>query len=221
MPEIESLKKELVKYAKKTAEQKLVVGTSGNISVRCGDVVYVSPSGYSLDEVGINDWVGVNLHTGKVIADGGLRPTCETSMHLACYRAREDIGAVLHTHQPFTTGLISAGLDIEPITQEFVAFIGKPVILDCMLPGSKTLAENTSGAIKKANAVLLRNHGCVIVGATLKEAFCRAVTLEDAAHTLFIARLAGTPRILTSREIEAIKNLEVENYRTSLLKRTK
>lgn len=220
MSEVESLKKDLAAYGRKAVERKLVVGSSGNISARAGDIVYVSPSGFSLDELGANDYIGVDLHSGEIV-DGTMRPTCEISMHLACYLAREDIRAIVHTHQPYTTGLITAGLEIEPVTQEFVVFVGKPVILDCLLPGSKLLAESVAGAVKEANAVLLRNHGCITVGANLKEAFCRAETLEDAAHILFIARLVGKPRILSSEEVEAIKNLEIEDYRTSLIKKIK
>jgi len=213
----EDIKRELVKYSRKVVESKLVVGTSGNISARAGDVVYVSPSGFSLDEVEINDYVGIDLYSGKII-NGKLRPTSEISMHLACYLTREDIQAIVHTHQPYTTGLITAGLEIQPVTQEFVAFIGKPTVLDCLLPGSKLLAEGVASAIKKSNAVLLKNHGCITVGVNLKEAFCRAEILEDAAHILFIGYSVGNPRILTSKEVEDIKNLEIEDYRTSLIK---
>lgn len=73
--------------------------------------------------------------------------------------------------------------------------------------------------IKKYDAVLLKNHGLVTVGATLKEAFYRAEIIEEAARILIVSRIFGKPGFLNKREIEGIKNLEAEDYRKMLLKK--
>lgn len=218
MTETEEIKQELVKYARKIVRGGLVVGPGGNISVRAGDVVYLSPSGYALDEISADQYVGVDLHTGRVV-EGNLKPTCETSMHLGCYLIRQDIQAVVHTHPPLTIGLISAGLELKPMTPDFVAYVVQAPVIDYVIPAGVEIREAVTRVIKEHNAVLLKNHGAVTVGANLKEAFYRALIIEDASRILLASLIAGKVRFLTEEEQEGIRNLEAEDYRKTLLKR--
>jgi L-fuculose-phosphate aldolase len=218
MIEARKIKEKLVEYGKKIAEKGLAVGAGGNISARVGDIVYLSPSGYAFEELVPEQYVGVNLQTGEVV-DGDLKPTCEISMHLGCYLIRKDIQAVVHTHPPIATGLISAGAEIKPMFPDFVAYVGEAPVIDYVIPAGSEIREAVTGIIKEHNAVLLKNHGAVTVGANLKEAFNRAQIIEDAARSLMAALVAGKPRFLTKSEQEGIRNLEAEDYRRTLLKR--
>jgi len=104
---------------------------------------------------------------------------------------------------------------------DFVAYVGEAPVIDYVIPAGSEIREAVTGIIKEHNAVLLTNPGVVTVGANLKEAFCRAQIIEDAAHSLMASLVAGKPRFLTKGEQEGIRNLEVEDYRRTLLEREK
>ena len=91
---ISDLREELVKYARSVLEEKLATGAGGNISARLEHLMLISPSGFSLQDVSPAQYVEVNVLTGEVAPDA-LRPSSEILMHLACYRQRPDIRAVI------------------------------------------------------------------------------------------------------------------------------
>lgn len=215
---MEEIRKLLTIYGKKIVEKGLVAGPGGNISAREGNYVFLSPSGFFLDEIDEKEWVKVDIRTGKT--SGDLRPTCEISMHLGIYLEREDVNAVIHTHPPITTGLISAGVKFKPVFPDYVALLGRNVpVLDYVIPGGEAIRKAVVSKIKDCNVVLLKNHGAVCVGSTLKEAFARSWLVEDTAKTILAGKLAGSLKCLNLKEIEGIENLEAEDYRKALLKR--
>jgi len=214
---MEEIRKKLSEYGKKIVEKGLVAGPGGNISAREGDFVYLSPSGFFLDEIKEEEWVKVNLKTGEII--GNLRPTCEISMHLGIYMEREDIKAVFHTHPPITVGLISAGVKFKPFFPEFVAILGKSIpLIEYVPPAGEEIRKAVVKEIKKGNVVLLKNHGVVAVGQSLKEAYTRSLIVEESAKSIFVGILSGKIRYFTKKEIKQIENLEAEDYRKTLLK---
>jgi len=217
---MESVRKQLCKYGKLVLEKNLAAGPGGNISARDGDFVYLSPSGFALDEIKENQWVKINLKTGKQY--GSLRPTCEISMHLGCYLARPDINAVIHTHPPVTLGLISAGVELKPFYPDFVAILGREIpVIDYVIPAGEEIRQAVVEQIKKYNVVLLKNHGAVCVGTTLKEAFARSWMTEETSKMQSIGMMVGKIRYFTEEEIKGIENLEAEDYRKALLKKLK
>jgi L-fuculose-phosphate aldolase len=215
---MEEIRKILTEYGKKIVEKGLVAGPGGNISGRDGDFVYLSPSGFFLDEIKEDEWVKVDLKTGKIYSD--LRPTCEISMHLGIYIERKDVKAVFHTHPPITVGLISAGVKFKPFFPDFVAILGKRIpIIDYVQPGGEEIRKAVCKEIKKVNVVLLKNHGVVAVGESIKEAYTRSLIVEEAAKSLFVGIISGKMKYLKEKEIEGIENLEAEDYRKALLKK--
>jgi len=214
------IREELVSVGRKIIERNLVVGAGGNISARFQNLIYVKPSGYAFDELNPEDYIGVDINTGKVI-DGDKRPSCEIHMHLACYRIRPDIQAVVHTHPPLATGVINGGGRIEPASPDFVAFVGRVPLIDFILPGGEELAKRVAEVIKNHQAVLMINHGCVTVGNNLREAFYRTLLIEETARSLLASLIVGKhPRVLSEEEIQGIENLEAETYRKKLLQKT-
>jgi len=215
---VKKIKKELSKYGKLIIEKGLAVGPGGNISARLGNTIYLSPSGFALDEVEEKDWVGINLNSGK-IKEGKLRPTCEVSMHLGCYLVRKDIKAVIHTHSPFLIGLISAGGKLKPLFPDFVALLGKEIpVAKYVIPAGEEIRKAVTKVIKNYDTVLLKNHGAVTVGANLKEAFFRAQLLEETAKIIIAGKITGKLKFFTKKEIQGIDNLAAEDYRRLLLK---
>ncbi len=214
----QDIRKHLTEYGKKVVEKGLAAGPGGNISAREGNYVYLSPSGFPLNEIREDEWVKIDLKTGKVY--GNLRPTCETSMHLGIYMEREDIKSVIHTHPPVTIGLISAGVRFKPVFPDYVALLGREVpVVDYVQPGGEEIRKAVVEKIKGCNVVLLKNHGAVCIGETLKEAFARSWLVEETAKIIFVGMSVGNLKYLSLREIEEVENMEAEDYRKAILKK--
>ena len=96
---LSSVINDLKVYANKIVQTGLVVGAGGNLSMRDGNMMYISPSGFDLQEIEDHEWVRVNIETGEILDD--LKPSSEILMHLECFRKRPDITAVLHAHPLF------------------------------------------------------------------------------------------------------------------------
>ncbi|HOP95349.1 MAG TPA: class II aldolase/adducin family protein [Dictyoglomaceae bacterium] len=211
--------KELVEIGRKIAEKGLVVGPGGNISERLGDVVYMKASGICFESAKEEDYVGVDLNTGKVV-DGRLRPTSEMWMHLECYKVREDVSAVIHTHPVFSIAYAFQGEPLKPFTPDMVALLGSEIpVIEYVVPGGKEFASEVGKVIKNCNGVLVKNHGLVTVGSNLKEAYYRTLLVEDGIKMVIFAKLLGKMQFFTEEQIEEIDNLEAEKYRKKLLKR--
>ncbi|MCX8083273.1 MAG: class II aldolase/adducin family protein, partial [bacterium] len=161
--------------------------------------------------------VKVNLKTGEIFSE--LRPTCEISMHLGIYLTRPEVKAVIHTHPPITVGLISAGIKFKPFFPDYVAILGKDVpVIDYVVPAGEEIRKAVCKEIKKVNVVLLKNHGVVAVGESIKEAYTRSLIVEEAAKSILVGICCGKLRYFTEKEINQIENLQAEDYRKAILK---
>ncbi|WP_437437887.1 class II aldolase/adducin family protein [Streptomyces olivoreticuli] len=187
---------EVVSTARRTTADGLVVGTSGNVSARVGDVVLVTPSGVPYDRLGPEDAVGVDLDGRQVI--GELTPTSELPMHLAVYRST-DAAAVVHTHAVHATAV--AGLvDELPLVHYMAGALGGPVrVADYALYGTDELAHNMLRALEGRTGCLLRNHGTVVYGASLDQAYDRTAQLEWMCRVWLTSASVpgGSPALLT------------------------
>lgn len=214
---VSDLREELAKYARRILEEKLVTGAGGNISARRENLMLISPSGFSLEDVAPSQYVEVNILTGEVAPDA-LRPSSEVLMHLACYRQRPDIRAVIHTHAPFTMALTSSGHDLKPMFADSIIYLGRHVPhIDYITVTTPELAAAVENLIPGCACVILRNHGAITVGENLKQAFWRACTVEESARIQFLATLIGTPKFLDGAEADRLESLASEQYRRQLL----
>jgi L-fuculose-phosphate aldolase len=207
----EQLLADLVAVGRKIVARDLVVGPGGNLSAAIDGCMFISPSGAALDELRGADFVPVKIATGEALGPG--RPSSEWEMHLACYRARPDITAVVHTHPPIAIGVISTGVAIEPLFPDFAVLLPTTRVVDYIIPTTPQLARAVGAAAPETDAILLRNHGVVTLGKTLREAYYRSELLETSARILVAARTVGHPRVLTEDETRAIRDLESEKYR--------
>lgn len=214
----EAARRDLVFYGRKIEEKNLVVGPGGNTSARAGDIVYIKASGVAFEDAVQDDYVGIDLKTGKVVGTF-KKPSCEILMHIGCYTVREDVGAVVHTHSPYATAVASAGMTIPPFFPDYVALMGAEIPrVDYVVPAGKEMADLVVEAVRKHNVVLLANHGVVAVGANVREAYFRALCCEAAAQTFIAGKLLGGIRPFTAEEVQQITKLEAEDYRRELLK---
>jgi L-fuculose-phosphate aldolase len=167
--------RELVETARRTNTEGLVVGTSGNVSVRVGDAVLVTPSGVPYERLGDADLCAVDLE-GRRIA-GDLSPTSELPMHLAVYR-HTAARAVVHTHAVHATAVSTLVAEL-PAVHYMTAALGGPVrVAPYATYGSGELADRMLTALQDRSACLLQNHGTVVHGHDLAQAYERTAQLE-------------------------------------------
>ncbi|MFG3660653.1 class II aldolase/adducin family protein [Streptomyces sp. NPDC047706] len=189
---------ELVATARRTVSEGLVVGTSGNVSVRVGDTVLVTPSGVPYDRLGPHDITGVSPDGRQV--RGTLVPTSELPMHLAVYRTT-DARAVVHTHAVHATAVSTLVPEL-PLIHYMAGALGGPVrVAPYATYGTEELAENMLRALAGRSGCLLQNHGTVTYGTTLAEAYDRTAQLEWMCRLwLTASSVPGLTPSLLSRE---------------------
>jgi len=191
----------IVRHARLLRPDGLVVGTAGNVSVRSGDLVAITPSSVDYDELdpGLVCVVGVD---GDAV-DAARPPSSELPMHLAVYRST-GVGAIVHTHAPYATALATVVEEL-PAVHYSIAELGGPVqVAPYATFGTDELADTVRRALADRSAVLLRSHGTLTVGASLEEAYFRSVLLEWLSALYYRSRLLGEPRILPAEEIERV-----------------
>jgi L-fuculose-phosphate aldolase len=150
---------------------------------------------------------------GRLLSGSG-RATTELPMHLAIYRRREDVGAIVHAHPPFATAFAVAGIPLDrPILAEAVLLLGPVPLVAYAPPSTQELAEAVAGAAAGASALLLANHGAVALAETLEQAVIRMETLEHLARVSLLARLLGRESALSAAEVERLLGLADAPYR--------
>ncbi|MFF4405365.1 class II aldolase/adducin family protein [Streptoverticillium reticulum] len=192
----------VVTAALRTVADGLVVGTSGNVSARVGNVVLVTPTGVPYDRLRPEDAVGVDLDGRQVL--GELRPTSELPMHLAVYRAT-DAAAIVHTHAVHATAVSTLVDELPPVHYMAGALGGPPRVAPYALYGSEELARGVLQALDGRTGCLLRNHGTLTHGATLDQAYDRTAQLEWMCRVwLAAASVPGrTPTLLDPEQLAA------------------
>jgi len=213
-------KKLLLEVSQQMQKEGLVIGPGGNTSIKDEEnVMWISPSGVPFMEMNIEDFVPIDLSTRKII-DSRLMPSSEVPLHLLIYQARPDVNCVIHAHPPYVISLSAVDIPIEPLFPDFVVFLGHSVPqIPYVTPCTEEMGELVAEQIKEAPSCIMKNHGAVTVGTSIKEAFTRMRVLETGARIFFQAKLLGTPQVLTKAEAEAILNLNIEQYRKKLLQK--
>jgi len=206
-----ALKRQIVEAGIHMIRTGLVYGTGGNISARLPGMryFYVTPSGMAYESLSTDDVVGVDFN-GRVV-EGTRRPSIECMMHAAILRAREDVGAVVHTHSMYATALASARVSIPPFLETVIAATGghEVRVADFAPAGSRELADIVVRTLGSDNAVLLANHGVVGVGRDLDEAMAMCEVVEKAAMVFLLSKAVGGPVLLpgelVARQVEFFK----------------
>jgi L-fuculose-phosphate aldolase len=211
---LQAARAQLVSYSARLLDDGLAVGSAGNISVRLGDLVAITPSGVSYAEMRPEDICLVTADgtepdgtgpdgTGPDGAQTRETPSSETPMHLAIY-ATTKASAVVHTHSPEVIAL-SAGRQELPAIHYAITGLGGPVrVAPYVRFGSDGLAAAAVEALDGRSAVILRNHGAVTCGRDLAQAYDRALLLEWLARTYRLALCYGEPAILSAAELDEV-----------------
>jgi len=197
----------IVAAACRLAGDGQVTGTAGNVSVRAGSLVAVTPTGGALGSLTPEQVAVVDLDGEQV--DGELRPTSELGLHLGVYR-RYGAGAVVHTHAPYATSL-SCVLDELPVIHYHLLALGGPIrVAPYATFGTDELAEATLDALEDRAAALMGSHGAIAHGPDLDTAMAQSALLEWGCALYWRASAIGTPRALDPEQRMAVVNAVIE-----------
>ena len=174
----------LIEVCNNIYNRQLVSGKSGNVSIRLGDHIAITPTLKPINGLNEKDIVLVDMD-GNSLTNGN--PSSEVGMHLGIYKKREDVNAIVHTHSPYATGF-SFNYDKLKILEDYSKFYNTNLSsVDFEKPGSKELALKASEKIVDNDALILKKHGPLCVGQNLKETESLAIFIEEAAKTKFVS----------------------------------
>lgn len=193
----------LVEFGQRMARDRLVVGSAGNISMRFGETILMTPSGINYEDVDAASITVLDAYGSRL--EGTGRRSSEWPMHQQVYRLT-DASAIVHTHSPFATA-VSTVCDEIPAVHYSVLRLGGPNVRVAPYTtfGSDDLAQLAADALADRTGALLQNHGAIVYGATLAEAYDRALLLEWLAEVYWRGLQIGTPRILDAAELAAVR----------------
>jgi L-fuculose-phosphate aldolase len=197
----------LVEAGRRLYQRQMVAANDGNLSIRLGaEEVLTTPTGVSKGYMTPEMMVVVDM-SGRVLR-GATRPSTEVQMHLAVYRARPDVAAIVHAHPAHATAFAVAGIEPDPrVLAEVVMSLGSIPIAEFQLPSTRDLAAVVQHYALYHDAILLANHGAITMGADLNTALFRMETLEHFARIYTIANSLGAPRPLSAPTVRALEEL--------------
>jgi L-fuculose-phosphate aldolase len=196
------LRCDIVEVGRRLYARGLIGGNEGNISVRVGDALLVTPAGVCKGFLTPEMMVRTDLE-GR--PQGGGRASTEILMHTAVYRRRADVRAVVHAHPPTATGFAAAGIPLDrPLIAEAVVTLGAVPIIPYGQPSTSELARSVGDAICTAHALLMANHGAITVGDGLYRAWERMETVEQLARVALVTRILGQDRLLSGAAVEGL-----------------
>ena len=194
-------REEIVEHCLRMLKDGLTVGTSGNISVRAGQTIAMTPSAADYEGLSAEDICVLSLDGTQVDGLGSL--STEVPMHTVVYQFT-DAQAVVHTHPVYATVVGTLVREI-PRIHYMLALLGGPVRVAPYAPfGTEKLARNCIVAMKDRYGVLLQNHGATTYGDSLAMAYSRSVYLEWLCRIYCEAKVIGDPRLLTEVELDAV-----------------
>jgi L-fuculose-phosphate aldolase len=195
------LRAQLAQTARRLHAAGWVANHDGNVSLRLGkDRFVITPTATSKAEVAEDGLVLVD-GSGNVV-EGSKKPPGETELHLAAYRARPDVDAVVHAHPPYATAFGAARVPLEPVClPEAVVSLGQVPLAPFALPRTPLATEAVSRCAAEADAMLLPGNGALTLGPDLLLAYLRMELVEHLAKVLHHARALGGAQPLPQDEL--------------------
>jgi L-fuculose-phosphate aldolase len=198
-------REEIVEVGRRLYARGLISGNEGNVSVRLGDTLLVTPPSVCKGFLTPDMVVKTDL-TGRPV--DGQRASTEILVHTAIYRRRPDAGGIVHAHPPVATGFAVAGIALDqPLIAEAVVALGKVPVVPYGTPSTSELAERIGAAACQAQALLMANHGAVTVGDSLYRAWERMEALEQVARITLVTRLLGTTNLLPAADVARLSEM--------------
>jgi L-fuculose-phosphate aldolase len=200
--DVEQLKAKLAQATRMLAREKLLE-SSGHVSLRIPgtDKVLIGPADVSRDIVQAADVITVDLDSKQL--EGKTRAPLETEIHTGIYRARKDVGAVVHSHPVHSVVFSITKKPILPVSVHGAIFAdGVPTFENVGHVNTRELGDALGRLLGTHRAALIKMHGAAVVGATLEQAFVAAIQLEENAEKQLWAEATGTAQAMTKEEAE-------------------
>jgi len=212
MPDETRIRKEIIEAGKRLYQKGFVASNDGNISARLdGKRICITPSGVCKGDMEPGMMVVVDGN-GNVLS-GDWKPSSETKMHLAVYKTRPDVQAIVHAHPQKATAFAVAGLPLDkPTLPEAVLALRKIAFSEYGTPSTNQVPEALVRVIGDAGAVLLANHGTLTVGTSVMDAYFKMETLEHFAAITLYARLLGGERELDPTQADELLRIRREVF---------
>ncbi|HEX67732.1 MAG TPA: class II aldolase/adducin family protein [bacterium] len=208
------LRELIVEVGKRLWVRRFVAANDGNISVRLNEKeILCTPRNVSKGFMTPDIIIKVDI-TGKVLSSlPSYEPSSELKLHLAVYKEREDVNAVLHAHPPYSTSFAVAGIPLDKyVLPETIIMLGSVPIAPYGTPSTDELVASIKPFIKEYNAVLLANHGAVTWGEDLMDAYFKMETLEHSAEIIFHSHQLGRMNVLPQEQVKKLFKLK-EKYK--------
>jgi L-fuculose-phosphate aldolase len=208
MPDESTLRRAMVQAALELEARGLNRGSSGNVGVRCGERILVTPSGVPARDLTARGMVLLAAN-GDVIGAG--RPSSEWRFHRDILVARPDLHAIVHVHSPFATTLACLGMDIPPFHYMIAAAGGTTIrCAPYAMFGTQELSDHALAALQDRQACLLANHGMIAAGRDLNRAVALCVEVESLCEQYWRARQIGEPHHLSDAQMAEV----MEKFKT-------
>ncbi|GFN37175.1 class II aldolase/adducin family protein [Tepidimicrobium xylanilyticum] len=214
---LEKERAQIVEIGKKLVETGLVTLSWGNLSIRdeASNLIAISPSGVDYTTLKKEDVVIIDIE-GNVV-EGNLNPSSETPMHLYIYKNRKDALSIIHTHSTYATAIGVADEEIPLVIGELANALGGNVrTTNYAAEGSIELGVEVVKAMEDRAGALMKNHGVVTIGRTLKDAFFNAMVVENAAKIYFIAKCLGKYTTISDEEAKKLHEEFLKGYKYTI-----
>ena len=203
----EAKRADIIEIGRRLHQRAYVASNDGNISVRLdAERLLTTPKGVSKGFMS-PDMLVITDYEGRKLA-GERDPSSELPMHLAVYRRRADVTAVVHAHPPVATGFAVAGIPLDrAVLAEVVTTLGSIPIAEYGTPSTQELADAVDRHIAVHDGLLLANHGAITVADGLLRAYYKMETIEHFARISVVARILGRERLLSREEVNRLQEL--------------
>ncbi len=199
-------KKILIDLGKRLYDKNLTVATSGNLSIKTNECIFITATGTSLGNLTEDDIVSMNTEAQEL---DGKKASSEKILHCEIYKQRPDVNVIIHTHPVYLTSFASCHKALnEPIMSETVLYFEDIPVADYAMPSSLKLVKNTVKYLKQKDVVMMANHGVIAIADNIEHAFSKLETAEYYAHVTLNALLLGGGKHLSHNDIKDLMKLK-------------
>jgi L-fuculose-phosphate aldolase len=212
---LEKHKDDICEVGRRLYANGYIAAMEGNASIRIGEnEVMSTPAGVCKGYLTPAMIVTCDMEGNR--REGELRVSTEIQMHLAVYRARPDVRAVVHAHPPKSTGFAVAGVPLnKAVLAEVVVTLGCVPLAQYGTPSTQELADSVDRLIRTSDGILLSNHGALTVGKDIYDAYFKMEVIEHFAEISLVSRELGGERLLPRQEVSRLLDLRQKVYRLS------
>ena len=199
-------KKQIIDLGIKLYNKNLTVGTSGNISIKTKDGIYITATGTSLSRLKEDDIVFIDFDGNE---QEKRKASSEKLLHVEIYKQRPDVNSIIHTHSIYLTSFACCHkLLNEPIMSENILYFEEIPVAEYAMPSSMELVNNTIKYLKDKDVVMMANHGVVAVASDIEKAFDKLETAEYYAQVTLNSILLGGAKHLSDKDVQDLIHLK-------------